>query len=388
MRGLRERVCVLQSSFGHPLTTTLSGRAEPHPPTCIFHPFAGNSERGELSRESVTIYGTKTGCTSTPAQPPPPTANHQLPTTNHQPRAVQPQHHLKLATRADVQIYRRLLAHRTRASLVDPPLRSHIVSAPRTLPSVELALPSIMARITDLPPELFIIVAEQLSSNELVALCTASTYLGAACGPLLLGRVFGHDCSAFHFACMTNNIRLAQVLLGHGAPVSGAPWTPLHIAASYGRPAIVRLLLAHGADVNANLHHSRFTPLHFAKNPAVAQLLIDAGADMGAKARLWVNSIDFDGTPLLWACRNSGSPGYDAVVKCLLRNGAGRAGQMDHREWVQLKYWWAGSPLAQFCTHRSAWNALLYLLWDGQGTVNSWMRRRGTGVVEGRAWRW
>lgn len=238
-----------------------------------------------------------------------------------------------------------------------------------------------MARITDLPPELFIIIAEELSSNELVALCTASTYLAAACGPLLLGRVFGHDCSAFHFACITNNVRLARVLLGHGAPVSSASLSLLHIAASYGRPAIVRLLLAHGADVNASLHYSRFTPLHFAKNPAVAQLLIDAGADMSAKARLWIDSVGLDGTPLLWACRNSSSPGYDAVVKCLLRNGAGRAGQMDYRKWVQLKYWWAGSPFAQFCANRRARNALCYLLWDVQGTINSWVRG-------GEGWWW
>jgi len=59
---------------------------------------------------------------------------------------------------------------------------------------------------------------------------------------------------------------------------------PLHVAATYGRPAVAKLLLAAGADVNARQPGSGFTPLRSAtygegRNAAMAELLLAHGAD-------------------------------------------------------------------------------------------------------------
>jgi ankyrin repeat protein len=48
-----------------------------------------------------------------------------------------------------------------------------------------------------------------------------------------------------------------QALLGKGAEVNARNahgWTPLHVAAAGGDPAVIALLLLHGADVHAQSH--------------------------------------------------------------------------------------------------------------------------------------
>ena len=75
--------------------------------------------------------------------------------------------------------------------------------------------------------------------------------------------------------------------------------TPLHDAASKGNLAIVEVLVAAGADVNA-------------RNPAVIRTLVTAGADVNARSK-------YDGTPLHWAAQFSNDP---AVIEVLLEAGA------------------------------------------------------------------
>jgi ankyrin repeat protein len=85
--------------------------------------------------------------------------------------------------------------------------------------------------------------------------------------------------------------------------------TPLHVAAYYGDVVAMKLLIKHGADVNAR-DVFRKTPLHFARSPDAAKLLIKHGAD--------VNARDVYGrTPLDYAMEEN-----TEVVKVLLRLGA------------------------------------------------------------------
>jgi len=75
--------------------------------------------------------------------------------------------------------------------------------------------------------------------------------------------------------------------------------TPLHVAARYGCEAMARVLLAAGADTEAQ-DKSRRTPLHVAARSgaagteATARVLLAAGADKNAKAV-------FGNTPLYYA---------------------------------------------------------------------------------------
>ncbi|MEM7176041.1 MAG: ankyrin repeat domain-containing protein, partial [Chlamydiota bacterium] len=62
-------------------------------------------------------------------------------------------------------------------------------------------------------------------------------------------------------------------------------WPPLHYAAFYNSKEVAKILLQHGADVNAKNEDGE-TPLHYAafyNNKEVADLLINAGADKNIK---------------------------------------------------------------------------------------------------------
>ena len=93
-----------------------------------------------------------------------------------------------------------------------------------------------------------------------------------------------------HEACAAGEYERVERLLADAPDTvntfSPDGWTPLHLAAFFGYPKIVELLLAHDADVIA---HSRNptgnTPLHaaLASNHAfVAGLLLGAGCDVNA----------------------------------------------------------------------------------------------------------
>ena len=70
--------------------------------------------------------------------------------------------------------------------------------------------------------------------------------------------------------------------------LSGDGWTPLHLAAAFGTPEAVRLLLQNGAQVDAVSQNPQANqPLHatlaLGRNPETIELLLKAGANPNAR---------------------------------------------------------------------------------------------------------
>lgn len=112
--------------------------------------------------------------------------------------------------------------------------------------------------------------------------------------------------------------RLAS-LLASDASLAGviAPdgFQPLHLAAYFGHLALVRELIARGADVNAVARNpSQVQPLHSAvsgRNGAIVELLLEAGSDPNAQqAHGWT------------ALHSAAHQGNMRLVELLLENGA------------------------------------------------------------------
>ena len=99
-------------------------------------------------------------------------------------------------------------------------------------------------------------------------------------------------------------------------------WTPLHLAAFYGRTAVAEMLLARGADANAiSTNAMANRPLHAAvagRHLAVVELLLRHGADPDAAQHGgW--------TPLQGAAQH----GDQSIIRALLARGADPAARSD-----------------------------------------------------------
>lgn len=102
-------------------------------------------------------------------------------------------------------------------------------------------------------------------------------------------------------------------------------WTPLHLAAFFGKDDAARLLLNNGAPVNArSTNPMQNTPLHAAaagKHTAAAKLLIDHGASVNARQHGgW--------TPLHAAAQN----GDIELAKALVASGADVQSRADNNQ--------------------------------------------------------
>ncbi|MGH9594902.1 MAG: ankyrin repeat domain-containing protein, partial [Bryobacteraceae bacterium] len=115
--------------------------------------------------------------------------------------------------------------------------------------------------------------------------------------PLLAGNralvtaVSSDGWTPLHLAAFFGKVDAVRFLLNKGASVTTRSTndlrnTPLHAAAAGGHSQIVKILLDHGADANAR-QHSGWAPLHAAaQNGDVesARALVAAGAEVSARA--------------------------------------------------------------------------------------------------------
>ncbi|UCF14177.1 MAG: ankyrin repeat domain-containing protein, partial [Phycisphaerales bacterium] len=95
--------------------------------------------------------------------------------------------------------------------------------------------------------------------------------------------------TALHAAAGRGHTEIARLLIAHGAEVNAKAeigWTPLHYAALYGRTKTAELLIAKGADVNVE-NNEGWTPISFALRSAgggreMIELLVSKGARVSA----------------------------------------------------------------------------------------------------------
>lgn len=88
---------------------------------------------------------------------------------------------------------------------------------------------------------------------------------------------------------------LVRQLVARGADVNKPGWTPLHYASTRGHLEIMRLLLDQHAYIDAE-SPNRTTPLMMAAfygTPSAVKLLLEAGADPALKNEQGLSAIDF-----------------------------------------------------------------------------------------------
>ena len=100
--------------------------------------------------------------------------------------------------------------------------------------------------------------------------------------PLMMASIKGMDA-------------LAKLLIDRGSDVNKTAWTPLHYAASTGQLVVMNLLLDRHAYIDAPSPNGT-TPLMMAAmygTPSAVKLLLEAGADPTIKNDLNLTAVDF-----------------------------------------------------------------------------------------------
>jgi ankyrin repeat protein len=104
-----------------------------------------------------------------------------------------------------------------------------------------------------------------------------------------------HDESALMLAALQGLDELCEVLIQKGADVNKPGWAPLHYAATHGHLTVMKLLLENHAYIDAASPNAS-TPLMMAAlygTPAAVKLLLEAGADPVLKNDQGLSAIDF-----------------------------------------------------------------------------------------------
>lgn len=104
--------------------------------------------------------------------------------------------------------------------------------------------------------------------------------------------------NALMVAALRGHGAMLKALIERGAQVNKVGWTPLHYAATHNSPAsrdMVALLLEHSAYIDAE-SPNQSTPLMMAARygtPQTVQLLLDEGADLQLKNQKGLTALDF-----------------------------------------------------------------------------------------------
>ena len=104
-----------------------------------------------------------------------------------------------------------------------------------------------------------------------------------------------HDESPLMMAALKGHTALVKKLIARGADVNKPGWAPLHYAATNGHVDVIALLVDAHAYVDAE-SPNKTTPLMMAAqygSPAAVKALLEAGADPHLKNELGLTAIDF-----------------------------------------------------------------------------------------------
>ncbi len=142
--------------------------------------------------------------------------------------------------------------------------------------------------------------------------------------------------TVLHWAAYEGEVDVVKLLLDHGADIEAQTHeydTPLSLATFHtssvddeqkrkNHISIIKMLLEHGAHVNVQEKNYGFSPLYHAVSRGdvlIAQMLLDHGADVDIRDRLPVERPEEFGEPLL--CRAARNGDLE-VVRLLLQHGA------------------------------------------------------------------
>ncbi|MBI5278050.1 MAG: ankyrin repeat domain-containing protein [Burkholderiales bacterium] len=121
------------------------------------------------------------------------------------------------------------------------------------------------------------------------------------------------DESPLMMAALKGHTELVRKLVARDADVNKPGWAPLHYAATGGHLKIMELLLEHHAFIDAQSPNGS-TPLMMAAHygtPEAVKLLLDAGADVHMKNHLGLTALD--------AARRGNRKDSEALILAALR---------------------------------------------------------------------